>query len=214
MSATVAVLVPALNRPHRVEPLVESIRDTTPNPDILFILDADDTATAEAATAAGCRLIAPGGSYAHKINVGVRETTAPLLFLAADDLLFHPGWFQTANRHLTGDVHVVGVNDLCSKRVQAGIHATHFLMTRWYAEQPTIDGATGPLCEEYDHSYVDDELVATARRRGHLAFATDAIVEHLHPDAGKADMDAIYEKGRANIRADRHKFWVRSALWT
>lgn len=214
MSDQLAVLIPVLGRPHRVQVVAESVRAATPDADILFICDPDDTATKDAVALAGARMISPGGSYAHKINHGVRATDTPLLFLGADDLDFHPGWFEIASSHIDALVQVVGVNDLCSRRVQAGQHATHFLMTREYALRPTIDGETGPLSEAYDHSFVDDELVATARYRQAIKFATDAIVEHLHPDAGKADWDPTYEKGRARMRDDRRLFRARSRLWT
>lgn len=210
-----AILVPVLDRPHRVRPLLDSIQAATPGqPDVLFVCDPGDRATQDQVALAGARLISPGGSYAHKINEGVRATTAPLLFLAADDLHFHPGWLPAAEARLRDGAQVVGVNDLCSRRVQAGEHATHFLMTREYALQPAIDGTRGPLAEAYTHSYVDDELVATARVRGVLAFATDSIVEHLHPDAGKAEWDDVYQRGRGTIKADCRLFRRREHLWT
>ena len=209
-----SVLVPVLNRPHRVKPVAESIRATVPDAHVLFVCDPTDEQTQAEVDAAGCDMIAPGGGYASKINDGVRATDRPLLFLGADDLHFHPGWFQQACSNLSDQVHVVGVNDLCSRRVQAGVHATHFLMTREYAERPTIDGARGPLSEVYDHSFVDDELVATASVRGTLVIDRLAVVEHMHPDAGKSDWDAVYQKGRARIRNDRATFQSRMPLWT
>lgn len=214
MSSPLAVLIPVLGRPHRAQPVVNSIRATTPDADILFLCDPDDRATQDAVALTGARMLSPGGNYAKKINHGVRHTTASLVFLGADDLDFHPGWFETASGYLNDKVQVVGVNDMCSKRVQAGLHATHFLMTRAYALQPTIDGQPGPLSEAYDHSFVDDELVATARHREALTFATDAVVEHLHPDNGKGEWDDTYLKGRARMRDDRRLFRARSRLWT
>lgn len=214
MTADLAVLVPVLGRPHRVPIVLASVRAATPGAEVLFVCDPDDTPTQDAVALAGARMISPGGNYAHKINTGVRATDAPLLFLGADDLDFHPGWFERAAARLNAQVHVVGVNDLCSRRVQAGQHATHFLMTREYAESRTIDGTPGPLCEAYDHSFVDDELVATARYRGAIEFATDAVVQHLHPDNGLAKWDATYEKGRARMREDRKLFRARSRQWT
>jgi len=214
VTADLAVLVPVLGRPHRVPIVLASVRAATPEADVLFVCDPDDTTTQDAVALAGARMISPGGNYAHKINTAVRATTAPLLFLAADDLDFHPGWFERAAARLNAQVHVVGVNDMCSRRVQSGTHATHFLVTREYALRPTIDGQQGPLCELYDHSFVDDELVATARYRRTIEFATDAIVQHLHPDNGLAAWDATYEKGRARMREDRKLFRARSRLWT
>lgn len=212
---SLAILVPVLGRPHRVFPLMASITAATPEPhSVLFICDPDDRATQVQVAHAGGRMIAPGGNYASKINEGVLSTEEPLLFLGADDLHFHAGWLQAALDRMTGDIAVVGTNDLCSERVKTGRHATHFLMTRDYALQPTIDGARGPLCEVYSHNYVDDELVATARHRGVLAFATDSITEHLHPDAGKGKWDEIYEKGRERMRLDNRLFRRRTILWT
>lgn len=207
------ILVPVLGRPHRVKPLLDSIAATT-TARTLFICDPDDTDEIAAIDAAGGERIIHAGGYAAKINAGVRHTTEPLLFLAADDLHFHPGWLEAAEQKLAGPVGLVGTQDLCNRRTIEGEHATHFLMARWYAERPTIDGQPGPLCEEYPHEFVDDELVATAKHRGAWAFADGSIVEHLHPDVGKAPIDALYAARRSRMRAGRRIFQRRRHLWT
>lgn len=212
--STVAVLVPVLGRPHRVKPLVQSIARGTPEPhSILFICDSDDRPTQDEVALAGCRMISPGGTYSEKINAGIAATTEPLLFLAADDLHFHRGWLTAAAAHMRGPVGVVGTNDLGNRRVIAGEHATHSLVARWYAEVGTIDEPGKLLHEGYQHCFTDDELVATAKKRGAWAFAADAIVEHQHPDWGKADRDPIYDKGQATFRDDRRVFRTRRQLW-
>lgn len=209
-----AILVPVLRRPHRVEPLLKAFRATTPPARLLFICDPDDADEIAAIEREGAEFITLAGNYAEKIRAGVEATTESLLFLGADDLQPEPGWLKRAKAHLTEKTQVVGVNDMCSERVKAGNHATHFLLTREYALRPLPDGRPGPLCDLYDHSYVDDELVGTARRRGAIAFATDSIVRHLHPDNGTAEWDETYAKGRAMIRQDRRLFRERRSLWT
>jgi hypothetical protein len=104
----------------------------------------------------------------------------------------------------------VGTNDLCSERVRTGKHATHFLLTRDYALLPLPDGKDGPFSTAYHHWYCDDELVVTAEAYGAIAFATNSIVEHFHPQAGKAEDDPIYRKGRSRQRADRRVFQTRN----
>jgi hypothetical protein len=207
------ILVPVLRRPHRVRPLLDSIRATTPDARVLFITDPGDHAEHAAIAAAHGELLAAGGRYSEKINAGIAATTEPLIFLGADDLEFHPGWLDAATALLTEGVGLVGTQDLCNGRVLRGEHATHFLMARWYAELGTIDGQPGPLCVEYPHEMVDDELVATARRRSAWAFANDSVVEHLHPMAGKAPMDDLYAGQHARMRAGRRIFQRRRALW-
>lgn len=211
---SVVVLVPVLGRPHRVKPTLESIASTAPDARVLFIADPGDTDELRALRRACARFTIHAGNYAQKINHAVRKTHHDLIFFGADDLLWHPGWLEASTAHIDGGAQVVGVNDLCAARTQAGDHATHFLVTRSYAEAPTIDGTPGPLYEGYDHSCVDDELVEVSRARGVLVIDPTIIVEHLHPDAGKAPHDDTYARGRAQIRKDRRRLRARRHLWT
>jgi hypothetical protein len=68
---------------------------------------------------------------------------------------------------------VVGVNDLIPRRSARAGHATHFLMTRAYAQRPACSTApTRTLVRGLrPQLYVDDELIATARKRGVYAYA-------------------------------------------
>ena len=211
------VIVPVLGRPHRARPVAESIRAATPTARILFVTTDGDTETITAVDATDSERLTlpprPSGDYATKINTAIRSTTEPLVFTGADDLHWHPGWYEKALTRLTPGVGVVGVNDLGSSRVHAGQHATHFLITRNYADLGTIDGQPGVFHEGYHHFFCDDELVATARYRGAWAMATDAIVEHLHPYYAKAPRDATYDHGCAQSRKDGTRHAVRRHLW-
>lgn len=158
-------------------------------------------------------MISPGGSYASKINLAAEQTTELLLFIAADDLRFHPGWLAAAMAHMTDGTAVVGVNDGLA-RPHRPQHATHFLITRAYALEPTADGQPGPLCTAYSHSFVDDEFIATATSRGVYAYAAESLVEHRHWLNGAAQDDDTYRRGRAQFRQDRRTFARRSSLWT
>lgn len=215
MTDPVAVLIPVLRRAHRVRPVLDSIEAATHSSHrVLFIANPDDPDEHAAIDAAGAEMLIVDGNYAMKINAAVRHTTEPLLFLAADDLEFHPGWLEAAAALLSDTIGLVGTQDLCNGRTLRGEHATHFLAARWYAELGTIDGHPGPLCELYPHEYVDDEAVATARQRGAWAFAHDSVVEHLHPDAGKAPMDDLYRARRLRMRQGYWIFEERRRLWT
>lgn len=218
MSADLAILVPMLGRAHRVAPLLASIAEATPDAYVLFLLSPDDTAVRREVTRHHRQFLTvarrPTGDYARKINAGYRATSHPYLFTAADDLKFHPGWFESAVAAMTDGVGVVGTNDLGSPRVMAGEHSTHSLVARWYADLGTIDEPGKIYHEGYVHEYVDDELVGTAKRRGMWAFAVDAHVEHLHPDWGKAPGDRMYANQRARMRASRATYLKRRSLWT
>lgn len=215
---SLVVLIPVLSRPHRVKPLVDSIRATAPHARILFLTSAGHQGEYEAIGQVGCEplLVSPHkpGDYARKINAGYRATIEELIFLGADDLRFHPGWLEAAEAQLAPGVGVVGTQDLCNARVIRGEHSTHSLVTRAYADEfGTIDKLGEILHEGYAHEFVDDELIATAKARGAFAFAETSIVEHLHPMAGKAPLDAVYRGQRARMHQGRRHFEKRRHLW-
>jgi glycosyltransferase involved in cell wall biosynthesis len=211
-----AIIVPMLRRAHRVKPLLESIRGTC-DARVVFAVTPDDSAVIEALRGEETIVVPwePRGDYARKCNQGVAHTTEPLLFFAADDLLFHPGWFEAATAKLTPGIGVVGTNDLGNPRVIRGRHATHCLVTRDYIVQHgTIDESGKVMHEGYVHEFVDDELVGTAIRRRAWAFAKDSHVEHLHPHWGKCVTDELYDAQAARLKASRPLFRQREKLWT
>lgn len=208
---SVAILVPVLGRPQCVRPLLDSIAAATPKPcRVLFITDPDDEAEIIAIKRARAQFFTLAGGYAQKINAGIAATSERLVFLAADDLVFHRGWLEKARKKISKRIGVVGTNDLIPRRRE---HTTHFLVSREYAELGCVD-ASGLLCERYDHSFIDDELIATARSRGAYAYESKAIVEHRHWMNGAAKDDDTYRKGRARFKSDRQIFASRRPLWT
>lgn len=228
-----AVLTPLWRRPHRVVDAYDAVRDVTPCAHLVLVVSPDDQAVADAAVqllrermldepgSRGRNTLLytdwPGGTpgdYARKMNLGYRATTEPLLFLGADDVRYHDGWYDRAIARLGPGVGVVGTNDLGNPRVLAGRHSTHSLVVRSYVEEHgTIDEPGLMLHEGYVHEYVDDELVHTAKFRSAYAHAGDAIVEHLHPHWGKAETDASYDEQSRRMAASIGHYRERQVHW-
>ena len=211
------VIVPMLGRAHRVGPLLESIHATCEARVLFCCTEGDQDVVAAVDAASAERLTFPPrrvGDFAVKTNQGIAVTTEPYIFTGADDLLFHPGWWEAAAARMTGRIGVVGTIDLCNKRVMRGDHATHMLVSRDYVEQfGTIDEPGKFFHEGYWHEFCDDEAVGTAKKRGAWAVAHDAIVEHVHPLAGKAPMDAQYADAPRRISASRGLYNRRRRMW-
>lgn len=228
-----AILVPVKGRPHRIKPLLESAAKATPTARVVFICDQDDVEEHEAIWQAGqwdnegaapfamlgtfgpLRVVAfiHSGNYAQKINEGARRTEEPFLLLGADDLDFHPGWFENAKGALGDQFDICGTNDLCNPRTMSGEHATHCLVTRSYLGLGTIDEPGKLLHEGYEHECVDDEFVQTAKHRGAFTYCADSVVEHLHPMAGKAPMDDLYAGQARRIKQGKRLLRRRERLW-
>lgn len=212
---SLAILIPVLKRPHRVQPVLDSIRRATPNAGVYFIHDHDDFPEIESIERANAekQAICCSGNYATKINNGAEFTNESFIFTGADDLEFHPGWYEKALEQMTDGIMVVGTNDICNPAVMAGEHATHFLVKREYVEQGTIDEPYKLLHEGYQHEWVDNEFIGTAKAREVYAHANESIVEHLHPMVGKAPMDELYAGMPQRMQQGGQLFVQRQSLW-
>lgn len=212
----VAVLIPTLCRPDRIDAVTSNVLESTEHANVYFVCELDDEETIDAVNAVvGANLIINERSrtYAGAINTGVHATTEPFIFAGADDLNFHPGWYETARKKMQYPIRVVGTNDLYNPDVLTGAHATHYLVDREYATKGCVDEPGAMLCEKYNHNYSDTEFIATAQQRGVYASCLDAIVEHKHWAWGKANMDATYAKGCDTEQFDRVLFAERRHLW-
>lgn len=219
----VGVLIPSYGRPASVTRVADRLRAATPGEGVVWsayvIAEAHDTPTIETAHDAqlGVILNARAPSYAGAINTAYERTANPVLFTGADDLAFGMGWLYTALEVLDQPgVKVVGTNDLCNPYVSDGIHATHYLASRDYLDDPggCIDGPRSVLYEGYRHNFTDTEFIGTARGRGVFRPCLAAIVEHLHYTTGKSPNDPTYEKGAVWYGDDEALFKGRELLWT
>lgn len=224
---TLSILVPVLGRPQNVQPFIESAWEGTTGTafEIVFITSTGDHAEVKAVMEA-VKVFGPviqhlevsasrPGDYARKINHGYANTDSEWLFTGADDIRFQPGWFTNAVQtyHQTGR-RVIGTQDLGNSRVARGEHSTHTLVQRSYVEEyGTIDEPDKILHEGYQHTFVDDEFIATAKSRDEFAMSWDSIVEHFHPDWKKASYDSTYRIAHRSFNLGHRLFQQRKRLW-
>lgn len=226
MIAEIAVIVPVLCRPASAGPLAESLAGSVEagRAQLYFVCteaDVDEVAACEA-TGADV-LVMPGewrpGDWGRKIGHGYRHTTEPLMLLGGDDVRFRPGWLDEVQRFAwmgAGRRYgVIGTMDCSNPRVQMGLHSTHPVVARWYADElGTVDGPGRVVVDAYRHNFVDTELVATAKARNLWVFARAAVIEHLHPHfRPEVATDATYELGQSSFDQDRATFLRREHLW-
>jgi hypothetical protein len=220
---SVAVVVPVLGRPWRVEPLRDSLLESQGDVplELLFVASPNDEAEIQELRRCGVDFLVsswPSGpaDWARKVNLAYRETRADWIFTGADDLCFCPGWADRALEcAATSGAGVVGTQDHGNIRVRRGEHATHSLVARWYADEyGTVEEKRTVVSELYDHNFVDDELVETAKGRGLFVFCNAAEVPHLHPNWRQdVKRDATYELGQEQFWTDRIRFIRRRHLF-
>lgn len=213
-----ATLVPVLNRPQNVKPLIRSFQASR-TPGLLVVIceldDIDEQIELERWAFPSMRVITvvDAHTWPEKINVGVEQIAAQWYLCAADDVDFYPGWWK-ATEKLRDDkkIGVIGTNDLGNPRVIAGEHTCHPLIRRDYIlNYGTWDEPRRAIHEGYKHWYCDDELVITAKMRDAWAFCEDAVVKHDHPYWVGGELDDTYRLGESHADQDRALFVSRMA---
>jgi len=123
--------------------------------------------------------------------------------LGADDVEWHPGWLLEALdiANMTR-AQVIGLNDLSTNLDD---YAPHYMMSGEYAAK------YGFIPAGYRSWWFDREVCQAARARGKYAPSWKSIAEHLHPDWGKAEIDATYQSGMPYRDADHHLYERRRA---
>lgn len=216
---SVAILVPVLDRPHRIEPLLDNIEATTPE-DVQVVFATSDNATINECNRLGAwQSIDDGDTWPNRINRLFRETDDPFVFLCADDVTFHPGWLppllaaqdDILLEHFYAPFGGVTVpNDLHNPRGTLALVARSYIDERsGCMDEPGVVVHSG-----YAHNWADTELFETAKHRNRFRYVTESVVEHLHPCAGKGVEDPTYAKGFASFHSDQAIFRSRRHLWT
>ena len=226
MEKGVTIIMPVLNRVLGMEKVIKSAIENTEQVYFILVRSLGEVAVSEEMNRL-FRLydnveyrhitMSPGpGDYARKINSVVDWVFTEWFLAGADDIKFHPKWFENAMKVADPSINVIGTNDLGNPRVLAGTHTTHPLIRTSYAQSHglTIEGKPGEVMSPaYWHEYMDDELVGVAKKRNCWAYAGDSIVEHLHPNWGKAPMDESYNQQKERMRASVSTFATRRQSW-
>lgn len=213
------IIVPTWGRPHRISTVSAQIHAATVvDHRILWVIEDDDVESMASVPSGDWRIVnRRSRNYAGAINSAFLYSKAEQVFLAADDVVFHPGWDLAAQACLDGWFTVVGTNDLLNPFVESGMHATHYLVDQAYVSlfgSGVIDSDEPILLHEgYHHNFTDTEFIATAKARCRFRPCLESVVEHRHVVNQKAANDATYEKNQARFAEDSALYDFRRRLW-
>jgi hypothetical protein len=206
-----AIFIPSLWRPDRLEQVLRSLHENTPEPHgVYVVLDQSDLSSQRICQAHLVRYwMDDAGWYWPRLQFLYEQTTEPWMFLGQDDITFEPDWLSRLFAHVEPCVAVVAPND------GHGLVGTSFLVRRAYVDtQGGHVGFAGRLHDPaYHHNFTDTEFMATADARGAYVHAEDVLVEHYHPDWGIAPDDGTYQRVKPFLAEDRALFESRRHLW-
>lgn len=215
-ASTVSVLLATTGRPDMAETCVRSLLATTRQHDIELVVAVD----ADPQTV--LRLEAIPARERFRLVVDYREdyrgcsrawndalaaSTGDPVVLAADDLVFQPGWLGAAKRDMAmfdGGWGFIGFNDG---------HFNHELSTHYMVSRKLIKEAFGGVIawEHYEHSFNDCEANERAKRAGRYRWCADAHVAHTHWLFGGRQQDPTDTKNLGGHPASEQTYARRLA---
>ena len=211
---TCAILIPSLNRSHRLIETLVHIRQNTPE-DYLVVFCVSDSASVSILEALGERYINdfddPDQRYVTRMNKLVRHPDvlgSETIFFGSDDVIHRPGWLGAALRAMES-ADLVVVNDLHNP------NGTQALMKTSYLPRAVFDSAGDAFHAGYHHNFADNEQHFTAWKRGQYVRAMGSIVEHLHPvfqGENAMPWDSTYAQAQVGWSHDEDLFRERAAL--
>jgi hypothetical protein len=196
MAMKMCVVVPSRGRPENADRLAKAFIDTNTEADLYFIVDNDDPRWVEYTNHDRYKVLPADnktGGCAASLNTGavmlLDILRFPLydyfVFMGDDHLPRTKGWdkaFMEALAHNTG---IVYGDDL----LQGANLPTAFGMSRDLVDE--LRGMTFPGCI---HLFFDNFVKQLGLDLNYLKYLPDVIIEHLHPVAGKAEMDEGYAR--------------------
>lgn len=192
-------VVPSRGRPENAYRLAQAFIDTGAEADLYFIIDNDDPKWSEYVKhedEKNYRCLPADnktGGCAKSLNDGavllLDILEFPLydhfIFMGDDHLPRTQGWNQALVQAIGLDTGFAYGNDL----LQGANLPTAYAMSRNLVDD--LRGMTFPGCF---HLYFDNFVKQLGLDINCLRYLPDVIIEHMHPVAGKAEMDEGYER--------------------
>ena len=196
MAMKMCVVVPSRGRPENADGLAKAFIDTNADADLYIVVDNDDPKWNEYAKNESYTMLPADnktGGCAASLNTGalllMDITKFPLydyfVFMGDDHLPRTQKWDQAFIQALKHDAGIAYGNDL----LQGENLPTAYATSREVVNQ--LRGMTFPGCI---HLFFDNFVKQLGIDLGCLKYLPDVIIEHLHPVAGKAEMDEGYAR--------------------
>ena len=190
------VVVPSRGRPENAERLAQAFKDTGAEADLYIVIDNDDPKWNEYAKSENYKKLPADnktGGCAKSLNTGavllLDITKYPLydyfVFMGDDHLPRTQGWDKAFVQALGQNTGIVYGNDL----LQGANLPTAYGMSRDLVNE--LRGMTFPGCI---HLFFDNFVKQLGLDLEYLKYLPDVIIEHMHPIAGKAEMDEGYAR--------------------
>ena len=196
MAMSMCVVVPTRGRPENMLRLAQAFIDTKADADLYAVIDNNDPKWDEyykhdnyyqipaSNETGGCAKSLNSGAVS-LLDISRYPVYDLFVFMGDDHIPRTIHWDREFEKALRSQTGIAYGNDL----LQGENLPTAFVMTRDIVD--ALRGMTFPKCK---HLYFDNFVKQLGIDLGVFKYLPDVIIEHLHPVAGKAEMDEGYAR--------------------
>lgn len=201
---SVLAVCPSRNRPGAALATLASFEETRrgSRSRLVFVVDDDDELRDQYPP--DCTIIVPatgcsGDAIRLALTPAVLADATVVGFLGDDNRFRTPGWDTVFDAALASPGIAYGDDGIQHER----------LPTSWWLSRALVD-EWGLVPEPFRHLYTDNFWRDMGQGAGCLRYFPWISIEHLHPDVGKAQTDAVYQRSSApsspNATLDRQAY--------
>lgn len=214
-----AIIVPSRSRPWAVARAIQAWKNTGAFEvaDLIWVLDEDDPEFAEYA-------IQFAGIVAPDVHVVTIPEWMPMVVK-----LNHVADALTSDYRMIGfmgDDHVPRTNRWAQRFIEVlgemgtgivygdDLFQRDHLPTQWVMTADIVRALERMVPAPVDHLFCDNSILALGRALGRIRYLGDVVIEHMHPIAGKSELDPQYERVNSDLqnKVDRTAYttWLGS----
>ncbi len=194
------VICPSRGRPQNIEALLECWATTDAKADLVVCVDNDDPLLDDYQQVPTVQLVVgPRKSLGGWINTIAVGANADIIGVIGDDVRPRTWMWDAEIQTVMTPLGIVYGNDL---------HQSEALPTHPFVDAEIVRRLGYLAPPGIEHLYLDNFWKALGEGLGTLTYCADVILEHMHPHAGKAEMDDGYKivNSRAAYKAGRRAF--------
>ena len=205
MTPSISILLPTRGRPELAERFLRSVVEMSTDPnriEVVLYVDEDDT-DSHAIQCDGLsinKIIGPRLSMGGLNTACLEQSTGDIIVPLNDDMVIRtPDWDRRIieiHEKFSDGVYLAYPNDL---------HTGEMLSSTPILSRSTCEVLTHPFSNTYEGGFIDYHIMDIFKRlqmlgEERMAFLGDVVIEHLHYQYGKSEVDATYEqRGPLNV---------------
>jgi hypothetical protein len=201
MSKDVGIYIRSVGRPQRIEPILENLKKTAPDAEVIFMAEFNDPIVAPNVIRGDFRNPQNAANATYWLN------KHPFFHTAPDDWEWQPGWFDACMKVFNNPL-----TSVVSPKIFDGTHSNNngFIVRRSYIQtQSGVVDMPNTVFYPYVHYYCDTEFLWTSKTRGVWNSCDDAVIYHNQVwDATHESVNNqnIIEVDKATYNSRRHLF--------